>query len=54
MIILCNTFLPNERMHAIPAVSGKTIKTIPVLDRVIGVVVARILTIVSTDSKILF
>ena len=30
-----NTLLPNGRVQAIPADIGKTIKTIPVIDRVI-------------------
>ena len=31
MITLCNTLLPNERVHAIPADIVKTIKLIPVI-----------------------
>ena len=53
MINLCNTFLPNDRVHAIPADFGKIIKPMPVIDRVIEVDVAQII-IVSTDSKIVF
>ena len=54
MIIFCNTLLANERVHAIPADFGKTIKPIPVFDRVIEVDFALIITIVSTDSNIVF
>ena len=41
-------------MHAIPADVGKIIKPIAVIDRVIEVDVAPIITIVSTDSNIVF
>ena len=41
-------------MHAIPADIGKIIKAIAVIDRVIEVDVAPIITIVSTDSNIVF
>ena len=41
-------------MHAIPADIGKIIKPIAVIDRVIEVDVAPIITIVSTDSNIVF
>ena len=54
MIILCNTSLHTNRVHANPGDIGKTIKPIPVIDRVIEVDVVPILTIVSTDSKIVF
>ena len=50
MINLCNTLLPNDRVHAIPADMGKIIKPIPVIDRVIEVDVAAMITILSTDS----
>ena len=33
MINLCNTLLPNDKVQAIPAVIGKIIKPIPVIDR---------------------
>ena len=46
--------LPNDRVHAIPADIDKTIKPIPVIDRVIEVDVAGIMKIVSTDSNIVF
>ena len=54
MIILCNTLLHTVRVHANPADIGKIVKPIPVIDRVIEVDVAPILTTVSTDSKIVF
>ena len=54
MINLCNTLLPNDRVHAIPADIGKTSKPIPVTDKVIEVDVAPIITILSTDSNIVF
>ena len=54
MINLCNTLLPNDRIHAIPADIGRTIKPIQLIDTVMEVDVAPILTIVSTDSNIVF
>ena len=51
MIIFCNTLLPNDRAQAIPADMGKTIKPIPVIDKVIEVDVAPMITIQSTDSN---
>ena len=54
MINLCNTLLPNDRVQAIPADIGKIIKPIPVIDRVIEVDVAPMITILSTDSNIVF
>ena len=54
MINLCNTLLPNDRLQAIPADIGKIIKLIPVIDRVIEVDVAPMITILSTDSNIVF
>ena len=54
MINLCNTLLPNDRIHAIPADIGKTIKPIQLNDTVIEVDVAPIIKIVSTDSNIVF
>ena len=51
MIILCNTLLPSDKTHAILAETGKTIKTIPVIDKVIEVDVASIKIILSTDSN---
>ena len=41
-------------MHAIPADIGKIIKPKAVIDRVIEVDVAPVITIVSTDSNIVF
>ena len=54
MINLCNILLPNDRPQAIPADIGKTIKPIPVTDRVIEVEVAAMITILSTDSNTVF
>ena len=54
MIILCNTLLPNDKVHATLTDIGKTIKPTPVIDLVIKVDVAPILTIVSTDFNIVF
>ena len=54
MINLCNTLLPNYRVHAIPAENIKIIKPIPVIDGKIEVDVAPMITIVSTDSKVVF
>ena len=51
-IILCKILLPNDRVHAILADIGKTIKPIPVIDRVSEIDVAPILTISSTVSNI--
>ena len=54
MINSCNTLLPNDRVHAIPADMGRTIKPIPVTDKVIEVDVAPMITILSTDSNTMF
>ena len=54
MIVLCITLLLNDRVQAIPADFGKTIKPIPVIDRVREVDVAPMITIESTDSNIVF
>ena len=54
MINLCNTLLPYDKPQAIPADIGNTIKPIPVIDRVIEVDVAAMMTILSTDSNIVF
>ena len=51
-IILCNTLLPKDRAHAIPAKNASTIKPTPVSDNVTDVVVEPIKTTVSTDSNI--
>ena len=54
MINLCNTLLPNDRVQAIPADIGRIIKPIPVIDKVIEVDVAPMITILCTDSNIVF
>ena len=54
MIISCNTLLANDKVQAIPASMGKTIKPIPVNDRVRKVDVAPIITILFTDSNFVF
>ena len=54
MINLCIALLPNDKPQAIPADISKPINPIPVVDRVIEVDVAPIITIVSTDSKLVF
>ena len=54
MINLCNTLLPNDRVQANPADIGKIIKPTPMIDRVIEVDVAPMITILSTDSSTVF
>ena len=54
MIIVCNTLLPSDKVHTVPADIGKTIKPIPDIDKVIEVDVALMRTILSTDSNIVF
>ena len=54
MIILCNTLLPNDRVQAIPADIGKITNPKPVSDKIIEVDVAPMITILSTDSNIVF
>ena len=54
MIDLSNTLRPSDRVHAIPAVLGKTIKPIPVIDRVIEVDVAPMIIKLSNDSNTVF
>ena len=54
MIILCNTLLPKDRVQAIPADMGKTIKPIPAIDNFIDVDVAPMITIESFDTNIVF
>ena len=54
MINLCNTLLPNDRQQAIPADVRKIFKPTPVTDKVIKVDVAAMITILSTDSNIVF
>ena len=51
MINLCNTLLPKDKVQAIPTGIGKTIKPIPVTDKVIEVDVAPMIIIESTDSN---
>ena len=46
--------LPKDKVHAIPADNGKTIKPVPVIDKVVEVDVAPILPIVSNGSNIVF
>ena len=54
MINLCNSLLRSYKLQAIPADMGKTINPIPVIDRVIEVDVAPMITMLSTDSNIVF
>ena len=54
MINLCNILLCIDRVQAILAVIGKTIKPIPVIDRVIEVDFAPRIILLSTDSNIVF
>ena len=54
MITLCIILLPNDRVHAIPADSGKLTNSTPVTDEVIELDVAPILTIVSPDCNFVF
>ena len=51
---LCNIWLPNDRVQAIPADMGKIIKPTPVTDNVIDVDVAAMITILSIDSNTVF
>ena len=54
MSILCNTLLPNDKVHTIRAAFSKKIKLKPVVDRVIKVDVAPMMAIESIDSNIVF
>ena len=54
MVNLCDTLLPNGKAQTIPADIGRTIKPIPVIDRVLEVAVAPLIAIVSTDTIIVF
>ena len=54
MNILCNTLLPNDKVHSISADIDKIIKPTPVIDRVSEVDVAPIIIILSTDSNVVF
>ena len=51
MIVLCNTLLPNDRVHAIPADIGKKFIPTPIIDRVVEIDVAPRKTTVSTGSS---
>ena len=44
--------LPTDRVHAIPGDIGRIIKQTQIIDKLIEVDVAPIITIVSTDSKL--
>ena len=52
MINLCNTLLPNDRVHGIPADINKIIKLIPAIDRATKVDVSPMITTLSIDSNI--
>ena len=54
MINLCDTLLPSDKVHAFPADISKRIKPRPVIDRVIEIDVAPIITIPWTDSITVF
>ena len=54
MINFCNSLLPSDRVHVIPADIGKTIKPIPVIDRVIEDDVTPMIIMLSTDSNTVF
>ena len=54
MINLCNTLLLKGMVQAIPAENGKTIKPIPVIDRVIEVDVAPMIILLSFDPSTVF
>ena len=54
MTNFCNTLLPNDRVHAIPADIGKAIKPIPEIATVRDVDVAPTIIILSTNSNTVF
>ena len=54
MVDLCNILLSNGRVQAIPADIGKIIRPIPLIDEVIEVHVAPIITVESTNSNNVF
>ena len=54
MINLCDTLLPNDRVHAIPADIGKTIKPTPETATVREFDVAPTIIILSTDCNKVF
>ena len=51
MVNLCNSSLPNGKVHGMPADIGKIFKPTPVIDKVFEVDVATMITIESTDSN---
>ena len=51
---LFDILLPKDRVQAIPADIGKIIIPTPVIDRVLNVDVAPMITIESTDSNFVF
>ena len=54
MINLCINLIPNDRVQAIPADFGKIIKPTPVIDKVLEVDVAPMVTNESIVSDIVF
>ena len=54
MIILCTIVLLSDKEQTIRADIGKMIKPIPVIDRIIEVDVAPMISIECTDSNIVF
>ena len=54
MINLCDTLLPNDRVHAIPADIGKTIKPIPEIATVREFGVAPTIITLSTEYNKVF
>ena len=52
MMTLCNTLSTSDKVQPIPADFGTTINPTPVTDNVTDVVVALIISTVSTDSNI--
>ena len=54
MINLCDTFLANDSVHAVPADIGKIKNPTPVNGNVIEIGIAPIIIILSTDSNTVF
>ena len=54
MITLCNILLPNDRVQTMPADIGKIFKPTLVIDGVIEVDVAPMITIEPPDPNIVF
>ena len=54
MIKFCKTLLPGDKVQTRPAELGETIKPIPVIDKVVEVDVAPMITNPSMDSRSLF